>query len=75
MGGQHRATLMQRPVRNVIERWTEGGYYAPRRRMERLECGHVVEAVAKGWSRQRHCPQCPLEARRPVLHWMGWGVL
>jgi hypothetical protein len=65
----------QHPVRSVVERWTEGGHYTPLRRLERLECGHVLAAAEKGWSRHRHCPQCPLEARRPILRWREWGIL
>jgi len=65
----------QWPIRTVVERWTEGGHYTPRRRMERLDCGHVLEAVSKSWSRRRHCPQCPLEARRPILAWREWPIL
>ncbi len=73
MGSQH--PTAERPIQSIVERWTEGGYYAPKRRMERLECGHVLEAAAKGWSRRRRCPQCPLEVRRPILRWHEWGFL
>jgi hypothetical protein len=75
MGSQHTAKPMHRPVRNVIDHWTEGGYYTPIRQMERLDCGHILEAATKGWSRRRQCPQCPLEERRPILRWREWPIL